>query len=186
MDIMKLQDKIKFLESQMVTSPSARNTIQANEEQKSTIRDGIQDSIKVTLESNMSAPYKHDSKHMKDSSKLSILKMTVPKTVTVQPFAENSGYHQSELVASSRCYQQDDKSLAHTSTHKHVNSLPIADQCMAAENHVSNNDARRFKSRSVVEPSLFKISEKQTKHSARNLHNELTYRERDEKSSTPL
>ena len=83
MDIMKLQDKIKFLESQMVTSPSARNTIQANEEQKSTIRDGIQDSIKVTLESNMSAPYKHDSKHMKDSSKLSILKMTVPKTVTV-------------------------------------------------------------------------------------------------------
>lgn len=49
----------------MVTSPSARNTIQVNEESKCATRDATQLTYvkNVTIDSDGTVPYKHDSKH---------------------------------------------------------------------------------------------------------------------------
>ena len=95
-EIMQLQDKIKFLEAQMVTSPSVSgdNQLYGKDDQK---RGGQQSTVHVSIESNgFNAPYqkplhsRHDSKHEGSSANhFSQLKMTVPKTVIVQPMDQD-------------------------------------------------------------------------------------------------
>lgn len=71
----------------MVTSPSANGEAllaSGHGDQKRGLGETF---TQVTIESSGTAPYKHDSKHMQESSRQSMVKLTVPKTVLVEQLA---------------------------------------------------------------------------------------------------